>query len=105
MAEFGTVTGQDGASALAVSGDLDISGVDEFLAHVGELLTTGSGPFVLDLGGVTFIDSSGLGALVRVQKSASSVGRDLRLEHVPRSVSRILELTGLTDLFPERHES
>lgn len=101
MAEFATTTGPDGAPALAVSGELDISGVDEFLARAGALLESGTGPIGVDLAGVTFIDSSGLGALVRLQKAATAEKRGLRLLEVPRPVARILELTGLTDLFSQ----
>jgi anti-anti-sigma factor len=99
MAEFATSTGPDGSLALAVAGELDISGVDEFLARAGDLVESGADPVDLDLGGVTFIDSSGLGALVRLQKTVTSTGRRLQLVNVPRPVSRILELTGLSDLF------
>lgn len=102
MAEFVTSTGQDTAPVLAVSGDLDISGVDEFLEHADRLLRESASTIDIDLAGVTFIDSSGLGALVRLQKTATENGRELRLSNVPRPVTRILELTGLTDLFAER---
>jgi anti-anti-sigma factor len=105
MAAFVTTTSQDSAPVLAVSGDLDISGVDEFLAHADRLLAGASDTIEVDLSGVTFIDSSGLGALVRLHKTAGDVGSELRLTNVPRPVTRILELTGLTDLFAERPES
>lgn len=99
MAEFATSSGPDGAPALAIAGELDISGVDEFLARAGALIDTGADPVDLDLGRMTFIDSSGLGALVRLQRSLTSEGRQLQLLNVPRPVSRLLELTGLSDLF------
>ena len=105
MAEFVTTPGADAAPVLAVSGDLDISGVEEFLDHAARLLDDGTAGIEVDLGGVTFIDSSGLGALVRLQRTATVAGRHLRLTNVPRPVTRILELTGLTDLFTERSGS
>lgn len=104
MAEFVTTTGQDSAPVLAVSGDLDISGVDPFLSYADRLLNTGTRVIDVDLGGVTFVDSSGLGALVRLQRRADADGRRLRLANVPRSVARVLDLTGLTELFEERPE-
>jgi anti-anti-sigma factor len=105
MAEFVTTTGRDSAPLLAVSGDLDISGVEEFLSHAGRLLDSDAKTIEVDLGGVTFIDSSGLGALVRLHKSAVAAGQQLRLANVPRPVTRILDLTGLTELFDERSDS
>jgi anti-sigma B factor antagonist len=105
MAEFESTPGADGAPVLAVSGDLDISGVEEFLEQAVRLMEAADGGLDVDLGGVTFIDSSGLGALVRLQRTVTANGRALRLTNVPQPVTRILELTGLTDLFTERSES
>jgi anti-anti-sigma factor len=103
MPEFtSTPGGADVAPVLAVSGDLDIAGVEEFLAHAERLLATRAATVELDLSGMTFIDSSGLGALVRLQRSALASGQELRLVDVPPSVVRILELTGLADLFTGR---
>ena len=105
MAQFVTTPGADAAPVLAVSGDLDISGVDEFLDHAERLVDAGAAEIEVDLGGVTFIDSSGLGAMVRLQRTATAAGRQLWLSNVPRPVTRILELTGLTGLFTVRSES
>lgn len=104
MAEF--VIAPDGrdAPSLAVSGDLDLADVEDFVDHARRLLDGGAAVIEIDLGGVTFIDSSGLGALVRVQRAATDAGRRLRLARVPYPVTRILALTGLSDLFTERTE-
>jgi anti-sigma B factor antagonist len=102
MAEFATATGPDEAVVLLVSGDLDIASEQDLLGRATALLDAGAALLDVDLGEVTFLDSSGLGALVRARQLAHERGRELRLASVPRSVARILELTGLADLFPER---
>lgn len=94
MAEFTTEP-----EVLGVSGDVDVAVVDDLLTRARDLLSRTTGDLVLDLGEVTFIDSSGLGALVRIRKSAAEKGVSLRLVNVPASVSRIFDLTGLSDLF------
>jgi anti-sigma B factor antagonist len=104
MAEFVTTTGLDGAAVLAVSGELDIAAVDEFLEHGEKLIHSGVAVITIDLGEVSFIDSSGLGALVRLRQSAAE-GQRLRLGTVPKSVARVLQITGLTELFADRPES
>jgi anti-anti-sigma factor len=48
----------------------------------------------LDLGDVTFMDSSGLHVLLATTRRASLVGADLRLVRVSARVRRLLELTG-----------
>lgn len=59
---------------------------------------------VLHLGDVHFIDSSGLGTLVRLLTSLQKAGGDLKICHVPGTVHNLLKLTNLINLF-DVHES
>ncbi|HSZ02454.1 MAG TPA: anti-sigma factor antagonist [Terriglobales bacterium] len=59
---------------------------------------------VLHLGEVGFIDSSGLGTIVRSLTSTRQVHGDLKLCNVPEHVRKVLELSQLTKLF-DAHES
>jgi anti-sigma B factor antagonist len=59
---------------------------------------------VLDFSKMTFIDSSGLGALVRLLASARSAGGDIKLCNVPPHIRQVLRITNLTSLF-DTHES
>jgi anti-sigma B factor antagonist len=54
---------------------------------------------VLQLDGVEFIDSSGLGALVRLVQAARSKGGDLKLSGVPATIRKTLEMTHLISQF------
>jgi anti-sigma B factor antagonist len=53
----------------------------------------------VDLGKVTFIDSTGLGMLVSVLKEAREMKGDVHLINAGREVRRILDVTGLRILF------
>ena len=53
----------------------------------------------IDMGGVTFIDSSGLRVLAEASDLATANGFELRLSQVPVRVQRIFELTGLHGMF------
>src|SRR5215472_5381378 len=59
---------------------------------------------VLHLGEVEFIDSSGIGALVRTLTSARQLRGDLKLCNVPEPIHKVLRLTSLTKLF-DSHSS
>ena len=59
---------------------------------------------VLHLGGVNFIDSSGLGMLVRLLSKAHAAGGDLKLCHVPPAILKVLTLTNISKLF-DIHDS
>ena len=50
---------------------------------------------VLDLAGVTFIDSAGLRSLIRAQRLAEDAGGGLDLRNLRPSAQRILDITGL----------
>lgn len=102
MADFEVAADPGAAPVLVVAGDIDMSTEAELLAACEELLATGAPVVEIDLAGVTFIDSSGLGALVHVQRTTEQEGRELRLVHPPRPVTRLLEVTGLTALFTVR---
>jgi anti-sigma B factor antagonist len=72
-------------------------------AHVAWLLRDRRS-IVLHLGEVGFIDSSGLGTIVRTLTSTRQVHGDLKLCNVPEHVSKVLKLSHLAKLF-DTHES
>ncbi len=73
-------------------------------AHVTWLLRDRRS-IVLHLGDVGFIDSSGLGTMVRVMTSARQAHGELKLCNVPEHVRKVLELSHLTKLFdPQESE-
>jgi len=72
-------------------------------AHLAWLLHTRRS-FVLHLGEVGFIDSSGLGTMVRALTSTRQARGELKLCNVPEFARRVLELSRLTSVF-DVHES
>ena len=71
--------------------------------HIKELLPADK-HVVLHLGEVTFLDSSGLGTMVRMAGVLRASGGDLKLCQVTAEVGRVLKVTNLTQLFP-MHET
>ena len=55
--------------------------------------------FVLDLGEVEFLDSTGLGALVALLTRVTARGGDLRLARMPKKVRMIFEITRAHRIF------
>jgi anti-sigma B factor antagonist len=83
------------AVGIRVKGELDMAatpGLTEAIVGV-----KGCSRITLDLSGVTFLDSSAIGALVASGREVGAAG--CRLEIGPRSdiVSRVLEITGLAE--------
>jgi anti-sigma B factor antagonist len=81
-----------------VKGELDASTAPLVAAAVSTEADNG-GNLLFDLSGVTFIDSSGLGVLVDLSRQVSERGGSVQLEDPSPSVTRLLEITKMTDLF------
>jgi anti-sigma B factor antagonist len=77
-----------------------VAGNEVFTLHasVGDSLAK-YGDVVLHLEQVEFVDSSGLGALVRLMQSARAKGGDVKLSAVPARILKTLQMTGLLSQF------
>lgn len=97
-----TTTTQNGMVVVAVRGDLDVASADSFQAALAAALEAGDVRVVVDLAELAFIDSSGLGALIRALKRARERGGGVRVENVSPTVRRVFEITGLVEVFDVR---
>jgi len=77
-----------------------VGGKEVFTLHsyVGDSFVK-YGDVVLQLDQVEFVDSSGLGAMVRLMQAARSKGGDLKLSGVPPRIRKTLEMTSLLSQF------
>lgn len=82
-------------AVLRPSGRLNMVAAPGFKSLLEETVSSGQTRIVVDLGEVTFIDSSGLGALIAGLKSSRQAGGDLRIADVPEQVMTVLRLTNL----------
>lgn len=96
----------DGAVTLSLAGELDITSAGGLEQRLQALLEQDrTSRIVLDLGGLSFIDSTGLRAIVIGADACKSRGCELLLVPGPPAVQRLFELTGLIDVLPfEAHE-
>jgi anti-sigma B factor antagonist len=85
---------------ITVTGELDMDTAPELQEQLTTLLAEGGRQFVFDLGEMPFCDSTGLSVFVRVKNACDELGGDVRLVRPQRSVHRILEISGLTDVLP-----
>jgi anti-sigma B factor antagonist len=86
-----------GRSVLAVTGAIDLQTRTQLLAAGRDALGTGATALVLDLDAVTFIDSTGLGALIELGHDAADESGGLVIRNPSPRVVRILETSGLAD--------
>ncbi|HLL64787.1 MAG TPA: STAS domain-containing protein [Micromonosporaceae bacterium] len=86
-----------GEAVLTLTGEVDMSTVQRLADMVDEELTEAPQRVVLDMAGVTFCDSQGLGTLVVLSRKATLAQSYLVLVNVGPFLLRVLEITGLRD--------
>jgi anti-sigma B factor antagonist len=88
-----TVSTEAGVRVVAVSGELDL----DTMGELNEALAVGNGAAttVVDLRGLTFIDSSGVSGVLSAARRARDVGERLVCVPGPQQIQRVFELTGV----------
>lgn len=88
-------------ATILAAGEIDLASSPDLRSALQALLDDGVRRLVLDLSGVTFIDSSGLGVLVGVLKRVEELGDDggLELRGLTGPVRKVFEITGLHEVF------
>jgi anti-sigma B factor antagonist len=82
-------------AVVSLKGAIDMSSVAQMSSAVEHLLVDAPPRVVLDLAGVTFCDSQGLGTLVSLSQKARMVQSVLVLTNVGDFLQRVLDVTGL----------
>lgn len=90
---------QHSEAVLQLGGEVDALAAESVLQAGVSLLDSTDSDVVVDLGAVTFIDSTGLGALVGVRNHALESGRAVRVAGAGSGVERIFRITGLDEPF------
>ena len=85
-------------AAARLAGDLDIVTSESVKRELAGLVDSGHDSLVLDLSGVGFVDSSGLGALVALHRHAESQGGRFSVRAVPPLQQRLFAITRLDDI-------
>jgi anti-sigma B factor antagonist len=98
--EVQTRQAENGATVVAPTGRLDVAGAPALKDAIGEALKNGQAKVVLDMEGVSFVDSTGLGSVIAALKQIRSSQGDLRLAAPNQQVRVVLELTTLDRVFP-----
>src|SRR3954471_13327286 len=85
---------------LVLSGELDMGARFQAEQALDRLLAAPTEQLLVDLGEVTFLDSSGMGLITEAAGRARKEGFDLRLLPGRREVERVFELAGVADALP-----
>ncbi len=95
----GRLEAGDGASRFALQGNLDLGSSGSLLRRLTEISERSPGDLVLDMSAVVFMDSSGLRAMLTVQRALELEGRRLIMVNPSPPVRRLLAITGVEEMF------
>ena len=87
----------DGITVVTVAGELDTATVGPFRDYVGDTLGPGA-TVVIDLASVPFVDSTGIGGMVGLQKQAVAAGATLVFRNPCEQVAKVLRITRVNSL-------
>lgn len=84
---------------VSAGGELDANSAGRLREACDEVLARGHSAVVVDLAGITFIDSSGLSVLIYAYKQAGERDGSLTVRSPSAAVTRLLEMTGQSERF------
>jgi anti-sigma B factor antagonist len=88
------------AYLVSLGGEIDLHVAPRLSEELHGAIANGARRLVVDLGGVSFIDSSGIAALVRAAERLRARGAELVLVCDDHRILRALEVTGLDGRLP-----
>ena len=90
----------DGVTILDLSGRIILGGGSDVLRdQIRDLLDKNEKKILLNLGDITYIDSSGIGELVSAFTTVRSQGGELKLLNLPKKVHDLLQITKFFTIF------
>lgn len=84
---------------LLLKGSIDISNSDALRQQAVDLINGGATNLLIDCSEVTFMDSSGLGALVMALKTMREAKGKLAICSIPDQIKMLFRLTGMDKVF------
>lgn len=96
------VSQRDGWTVLGVAGEIDVASAPRLREQLITLVNDQQHRIVVDLGGVDFIDSTGLGVLIGARKRVRAHDGDVVLVCTEPRIVKVFEITGLDQLFAIR---
>jgi anti-sigma B factor antagonist len=90
---------ETGHAVLVVNGDVDLHTAPSLRDRIRGLVDDGARNLVIDMAGVDFLDSTGLGALLGSRKQVYDLDGTISLSGLSEHVLKVFEITSLDQVF------
>ena len=98
-------SGNEGNAEVFLKGDCDLYNAPRFKTAMLEWIGDGDRRILIDMSGLRYIDSSGVGAIICILQAVKRVGGEVRFRGLGGSPRRVLERTNILPLMKEALES
>jgi anti-anti-sigma factor len=89
----------EGTAVVAIKGEVDLRTSPELRTQLQEMAARVDGPLLIDLSGVEYMDSSGVGTIVFIKRELERAGRKLVLIRLQPRVRSVFEIAHLDKFF------
>lgn len=89
----------DDTEVLDLAGEIDVYTTPQFKEAIDKILDSGQNHLIINMAGVTYMDSSGFGALLSATKKLRPRGGTVNLVQCNSAIDRILHITRLDTVF------
>ncbi|HBE04018.1 MAG: anti-anti-sigma factor [Spirochaetes bacterium GWF1_41_5] len=90
---------REGIIIFDITGEIDLYNAPEIKDSIKKQIDQGHKKIIINLENVSYIDSSGIGALISSLSNLKKIGGGLKIINVYDSVKKVFELTKLTSFF------
>ncbi|MFC1581941.1 anti-sigma factor antagonist [Planctomycetota bacterium] len=94
-----SLPGGDAGTAISLTGSIDATTNQQFEQELTDILTKGVKRVILVLRGIKYINSTGLGTIVKCVDTFREAGGDIKMVGIPTKVIALFEMLGLLALF------
>src|SRR4051794_25391989 len=91
-----TVAADDEVVTMTLAGEFDLDGAPQFWSLANGVLDAHTAVVVLELGDLSFIDSTGVAALLELHRRLAAAGRTMRLINVGAQPAAVFDITGVS---------
>ena len=92
----------DKAAIVVIVGEINLSQTSRFQEELSDVLTEKPTQVILDLAGVSYMDSSGIASLVKMLSRARAAGATMHLVGASARIRSLFEITRLDNVFDIR---
>jgi anti-sigma B factor antagonist len=87
-----------------ISGDCDLYNASDFLGQVTDKINAGYKSICIDFSGVHYLDSSGVGSMIRIMQISKSKKMDIRFRGIAGTPRKVLKMSNILSIIKEDAE-